>query len=212
MTPLAKLLAERIRVEGPIPLSEYMAECLGHPQYGYYMTRDPLGANGDFTTSPEISQMFGELIGLWLADQWIRQDYPSPLSLIELGPGRGTLMRDALRAMASVPKMIENTNVHFVETSPVLRELQRKLIPDATWHETLGTVPPGPTFLIANEFFDALPIDQAVWQQDGWKQRQIGFDEHGFKMTYGPPLDLAVAPPTPPTVPFSNSPKQPKQS
>src|SRR5690606_20768185 len=134
--------------------------CLGHPEHGYYMTRDPLGAHGDFVTAPEVSQMFGELVGLWLADRWLSEGSPSPFILAELGPGRGTLMADALRAMRAVPGMLDAASAHFVETSPVLKKAQRARVPEAQWHGSVDELPAGPLFLIANEFFDALPVTQ----------------------------------------------------
>ena len=175
--PLARHIARLIEETGPIPLSHYMALALGHPEHGYYMTRDPLGARGDFITAPEISQMFGELIGLWLAEAWTAQGAPAPFMLAELGPGRGTLMADALRAMRAVPGMTDAAEIHFVETSPVLREAQRERVPRATWHERIDTLPAGPFFLIANEFFDALPVVQYQRTERGWCERYVGLAE-----------------------------------
>lgn len=176
-TPLARLIAGLITEAGPISLTHYMALALGHPRYGYYMTRDPLGTAGDFTTAPEISQMFGELIGLWLADTWLRQDRPAPFVLAELGPGRGTLMSDILRATKSVPGMHESLEVHFVETSPSLREAQAKAVPQATWHPSIESLPRRPLFLVANEFFDALPITQYQRTDHGWCEVHVGLAE-----------------------------------
>src|SRR5260221_7744365 len=121
MTPLEEVLARRIRTQGPLTVAEYMAEALGHPESGYYATRDPLGRRGDFTTAPEISQVFGELIGLWCVDLWDRAGRPAPFILAELGPGRGTLMADALRAARVMPEFLAALRLHLVETSPVLR-------------------------------------------------------------------------------------------
>ncbi len=121
MTPLAQVLIRRIAASGPITIAEYMTECLLHPRHGYYTTRDPLGAAGDFTTAPEISQMFGEVIGLALAQAWLDQGQPDPFTLAELGPGRGTLMADILRATQAVPGFHEAASVHLIEASPVLR-------------------------------------------------------------------------------------------
>ncbi|KAB7739441.1 class I SAM-dependent methyltransferase [Parvibaculum sedimenti] len=173
MTALARHIARMIEAAGPIPISHYMALALGHPEHGYYMTRDPLGARGDFTTAPEVSQMFGELVGLWIADAWIAQGRPSPFILAELGPGRGTLMADALRALRAVPGVLDAARVHFVETSPVLRAAQARLVPRATWHERFDQLPPDPLFLVANEFFDALPIAQYVKTERGWCERHV---------------------------------------
>ncbi|NIJ40254.1 NADH dehydrogenase [ubiquinone] 1 alpha subcomplex assembly factor 7 [Parvibaculum indicum] len=176
-TPLALHIARLIEETGPITVSQFMGAALGHPDHGYYVTRDPLGAKGDFITAPEVSQMFGELIGLWLADCWMRQrtdtGTPSPFRLVELGPGRGTLMADALRAMKSVPGMAAAAHVHFVETSPALRAEQEARVPDASWHDRFADVPEGPTFLIANEFFDALPVRQFVKTAQGWCERHV---------------------------------------
>jgi len=188
MTPLGDLLAARIARTGPISLAEYMADCLMHPDHGYYATRDPLGEAGDFITAPEISQMFGELIGLSLAQTWMDQGAPSLFTLAELGPGRGTLMADILRATRGVPGFHDAALVHFVETSPTLRKLQAKAVPTAQWHDSIQTLPDAPLFLIANEFFDALPIRQFVRDGTGWRERMIGTAED--KLTFG--LSAAV--------------------
>ncbi|NNM73516.1 class I SAM-dependent methyltransferase [Enterovirga sp. DB1703] len=160
-----------------------MALALGHPRLGYYVTRDPLGAAGDFTTAPEISQMFGELIGLWAAETWSLLGRPAPLRLVELGPGRGTLMSDALRAAGVLPGFREALTVHLVETSPALREAQARTLQPAgvavTWHLQLAEVPPGPAIVIANEFFDALPIRQFVRARTGWHERMVGLGPDG---------------------------------
>jgi NADH dehydrogenase [ubiquinone] 1 alpha subcomplex assembly factor 7 len=162
MTPLEELIAEIVAEEGPMPLDRYMALCLGHPQFGYYMSRDPFGEAGDFTTAPEISQMFGELIGVWAMAVWQEMGSPAPFALVELGPGRGTLMNDLLRAAKAMPEFAEAARINFVETSPVLRAMQETVIgaERASWHESLDTLPDLPTILIANEFFDAIPVKQ----------------------------------------------------
>ncbi len=167
-------LLTRIHANGPITLSDYMAEALMHPTFGYYATRDPLGAAGDFTTAPEISQMFGELVGLSLAQAWLDQGQPTPFTLAELGPGRGTLMADILRATAGVPGFVNAAQVHFVETSPTLRAEQAKRVPSATWHDNITSLPDQPLFLVANEFFDALPIRQFHRDTGGWREVQVG--------------------------------------
>jgi NADH dehydrogenase [ubiquinone] 1 alpha subcomplex assembly factor 7 len=152
--PLEEKLRRRIAADGPIPISSWMAEANAH----YYATRDPFGAAGDFTTAPEISQMFGELAGLWLADLWLRSGQPDGAQYVELGPGRGTLATDALRAMKGAGLA---PAVHLVETSPVLRQAQAERVPEATWHDDLSSLPAdGPLLVIANEFFDALPVEQ----------------------------------------------------
>ncbi|WP_322891400.1 MULTISPECIES: class I SAM-dependent methyltransferase [unclassified Yoonia] len=174
MTALADMLLARISSDGPISVASFMAEALMHPQHGYYATRDPFGAAGDFITAPEISQMFGELIGLALAQAWLDQGAPDPVTLAELGPGRGTLMADVLRATAAVPGFQAAARVHFVETSPHLRALQAACVPHATWHDRIDTLPDAPLLLVANEFFDALPVRQFVRAGTGWRERMVG--------------------------------------
>lgn len=188
MTPLAAILAARIAATGPITMAEYMAECLLHPQYGYYATRDPFGQAGDFTTAPEISQMFGELIGLFLAQCWIDQGRPAPFVLAEIGPGRGTLMADALRAIASVPGMRSAARLHLVEASPTLRARQRETLgaAEVTWHDRIEDLPEGPLFLVANEFFDALPVRQFLRAGSGWRERQVGLIDGRLAPCLGP--------------------------
>ncbi|MCB2104438.1 MAG: SAM-dependent methyltransferase, partial [Rhodobacteraceae bacterium] len=174
MTPLARILTARIAADGPMSLADYMAECLLHPRHGYYATRDPLGVAGDFTTAPEISQMFGELLGLCLAQAWIDQARPARFVLAEIGPGRGTLMADILRAIRAVPAMADAADVHLIEASPALRARQRQTLGDGvTWHDHIATLPDAPLFLVANEFFDALPIRQFTRHGAGWRERQI---------------------------------------
>jgi NADH dehydrogenase [ubiquinone] 1 alpha subcomplex assembly factor 7 len=180
MTALADSLRRRIAIDGPLTVAQYMAEALGHPRHGYYATRDPLGTAGDFITAPEISQMFGELIGLWCADAWVRMDAPDPVSLVELGPGRGTLMADALRAAGwAMPAFRRAIEIHLVETSPALRAAQARALVAAepTWHDGLDTVPERPALVVANEFFDALPIRQWLCTADGWHERLVDRDE-----------------------------------
>lgn len=182
MTPLGRLLAARIAATGPMPLSDYMAECLLHPQHGYYTTRPPFGAEGDFITAPEISQMFGELLGLALAQAWADQGAPCPFVLAELGPGRGTLMADLLRATARVPGFAEAARVVLVEASPALRARQRAALAGhpVTWADRVEDLPgTGPLFLIANEFFDALPIRQFTRVGDGWAETMVGLAPDG---------------------------------
>ena len=170
---LAARFARLITNTGPISLAHYMAEANAH----YYSTRDPLGVTGDFITAPEISQMFGELIGLWLADLWIEAGRPEPIHYVELGPGRGTLARDALRAMERYglrPK------IHFVETSTPLKALQLDIHPHALWHADLSTLPDsGPLLIVANEFLDALPVRQLVRTADGWRERMVALAPKG---------------------------------
>ncbi|HEU0100079.1 MAG TPA: SAM-dependent methyltransferase [Allosphingosinicella sp.] len=177
-----------IASHGPIPVSDYMALANAH----YYATRDPLGAAGDFTTAPEISQMFGELVGLALADQWVRAGRPQGVRYVELGPGRGTLAADALRAMRAAGLEPE---VHFVETSPVLRAAQAERVPDARWHDDLHAFPDGgPVLAVANEFFDALPVRQLVATGTGWRERLVALDGDRFVPVAGPPVPAAAIP------------------
>jgi SAM-dependent MidA family methyltransferase len=167
-TPLEARLAARIAADGPIPVADYMAEANAH----YYATRDPFGVEGDFTTAPEISQMFGELIGIWCADLWQRAGEPGTARYVELGPGRGTLAEDALRAMRGAGLA---PPVEFVETSTKLRAAQAERV-SARWHDDLSTVPgSGPLLVVANEFFDALPVRQ----YESGRELRIGY-EGGF--------------------------------
>ncbi|MCJ2083584.1 class I SAM-dependent methyltransferase [Methylobacterium sp. J-090] len=185
-TPLFAILREEILATGPIPLARYMDLCLGHPVHGYYRTRDPLGASGDFTTAPEISQMFGELIGIWIAATWGAMGAPADLVLVELGPGRGTLMADALRALARAAPTLRPA-LHLVETSPVLRAAQAERLSGfaPTWHEGLATLPPGPALVVANEFFDALPVRQFQRTERGWHERCVGLSPEGDRLAFG---------------------------
>ena len=148
-SPLEKEIRRLIAVGGPMPIARYMSLCLAHPQYGYYVTRDPFGAGGDFTTAPEVSQIFGELLGLWALSVWRMMDEPEAINLIELGPGRGTMMRDALRAAKVLPKFRQALSVHMVEISPTLEQLQRNSLSDSDlplfWHRNLLDVPEGPS-------------------------------------------------------------------
>ena len=180
-TPLLEHLRGMIRAGGPLTVERYMAIALWHPQWGYYATHSPVGARGDFVTAPEISQIFGELIGLWLADLWQRSGAPDPVIVCELGPGKGTLMADVLRAAATVPAFRRAVQVHLVETSATLRAVQADALRAATptWHDSLATVPAGPLLAIANEFLDALPIRQFERQADGWHERCVGLDACG---------------------------------
>jgi len=184
---LAERLARAIALGGPIPIGHFMAAANAQ----YYATRDPLGRAGDFVTAPEISQMFGELIGLWAADLWTRAGRPD-VAWVELGPGRGTLTADALRAMAKAGLALP---VHFVETSPTLRAAQAMRVADATWHDTLATLPNDcPLIVIANEFFDALPIRQIVRGPEGWHERLVACQDTLFLPVAGNTIPEAVIP------------------
>ena len=178
MSALFEHLKSRIQNEGPLSLDAYMAEALSHPEHGYYWKGDPLGSAGDFVTAPEISQMFGELLGLWSVVCWRQLGAPATLNLIELGPGRGTLMADGMRAAGNVAAFYDALRVHLVETSPVLRKLQQAALAaiyrPIHWHDQVDQVPDGPFILLANEFLDALPIRQFVSTDGGWQERSIG--------------------------------------
>jgi NADH dehydrogenase [ubiquinone] 1 alpha subcomplex assembly factor 7 len=178
MNPLARILRRRIERQGPITVADYMAAALGHPKYGYYMRKDPFGVRGDFITAPEISQMFGELIGLWCVICWRQMEQPEEVHLVELGPGRGTLMADALRAAGAVPEFLDAIRLHLVETSPALSARQGEVLGDYAprWHARFDSVPDGPMIVIANEFFDALPVQQFERTGAGWVERLVNFD------------------------------------
>jgi NADH dehydrogenase [ubiquinone] 1 alpha subcomplex assembly factor 7 len=188
MTELTRELREMIAAEGPISLERYMSLALSHPRFGYYTTREPFGAAGDFITAPEISQMFGELIGLWAVEVWRLSGAPAPLRLVELGPGRGTLMADALRAIHGVPALADAIEVHLVETSPRLIDVQRATLAGfdtpSDWHASIEELPPGAAIFIANEFFDALPVRHFMRTDNGWCERLVGLDGNG-KLTFG---------------------------
>ncbi|MCA8883997.1 MAG: SAM-dependent methyltransferase [Rhodobacteraceae bacterium] len=175
-------------------VAETMAECLLHPEHGYYATRDPFGQGGDFTTAPEISQMFGELIGLALAQVWLDQGAPSPVALVELGPGRGTLMADILRATRAVPGFHAAVQVHLVEASATLRRVQAETVaptrPD--WHDTAETLPDLPSLIVANEFFDALPIRQFQRAGGAWRERMVGVRDGALTFGLSDPAPVGV--------------------
>ncbi len=182
MNALAQEIAAMIAEGGPISLELYMKLALAHPIHGYYRHKQPIGAKGDFITAPEVHQMFGELIGLWAAEVWPPDGEPPHVHLVELGPGRGTLMADALRAARVLPRFFNALDVHLVETSETLTAVQREtlLTCDATvaWHATWDDVPKGPMIVIANEFFDALPVRHYVY--DGcWRERLVGLAPDG---------------------------------
>lgn len=190
MTPLAEILAARIAATGPITVAEFMAECLLHPTHGYYTTRTPFGQAGDFTTAPEISQMFGELLGLALAQAWHDQGAPPGAILAEIGPGRGTLMADIRRVLKQVPGA-DTLRPHLVEASPALRAEQATRVPEAVWLDRVEDLPDAPLLLVANEFFDALPIRQFERHAAGWAERQIGLAEGVLAFGRAQPAALA---------------------
>jgi NADH dehydrogenase [ubiquinone] 1 alpha subcomplex assembly factor 7 len=176
-SPLESEIRRLIALAGPMPIADYMRLCLTHPQHGYYLTHQPIGAAGDFITAPEVSQMFGELIGLWLATTWELMGAPENVRIVELGPGRGTLMVDALRAAKVVRKFYAAAVVHLVEISPQLKATQQQRLEGlgvpVQWHAALSDVPVGPVIMVANEFIDALPVHQAVKQAGAWHERVV---------------------------------------
>jgi SAM-dependent MidA family methyltransferase len=183
MMPLESEIRRRIAAAGPMPVNQYMSLCLTDPQHGYYVTRDPLGRSGDFTTAPEVSQMFGELIGLWIVSVWQQMGSPDNIRVVELGPGRGTMMNDAMRAAKVVPAFVKAAVLHFVEISPALQAIQEQTVSaieiPKTWHTSIADVPAGPAIFVANEFFDALPINQAVKIGDAWHRRGVDIASDG---------------------------------
>lgn len=197
MSPLDAIIRQQIETSGPMSVSQYMHLCLSHPRHGYYTTRDPLGVHGDFTTAPEISQLFGEMIAVWLANVWQQMGSPSPFALVELGPGRGTLMADVLRATRHVPSFHAALSLHLVETSPALRARQIDTLKPScatlTHHDDLEHLPEIPTLFVANEFFDALPTNQWVCTDKGWNARKIGLDGEN-QFTFGVDLTPLPAP------------------
>ncbi len=181
MTRLKTRIVELIGAAGPIPVNQYMALCLFDPRDGYYTTREPFGAAGDFVTAPEISQMFGELIAVWLYEAWLATGRPMPVTIAEIGPGRGTLMKDMLRTLARLdPALTAGASFAMIETSPRLADVQRQTLaatPAAIgWHESIDTLPQTPLFIVGNELFDAVPIRQFVRAGTGWRERMIGLD------------------------------------
>jgi NADH dehydrogenase [ubiquinone] 1 alpha subcomplex assembly factor 7 len=177
LSDLSAVLAAEIRARGPLPVARFMELATAH----YYRQGDPLGVAGDFVTAPEVSQMFGEILGLWLAQAWRECGRPAPARLVEVGPGRGTLMADLLRATARIEGFRDALSIHLVERSPRLREAQAERLANVqvSWHDRLEEVPKGPLFLLANEFFDALPVHQLVRTGQGWVERRIGLGADG---------------------------------
>lgn len=192
VTPLCERLVARIRATGPLTLADYMQACLLDPQHGYYATRDPFGAGGDFTTAPEISQLFGEMLGLAIAQAWIDQGQLQDAVLAEIGPGRGTLMADLRRAIERATGW--RPEVVLIEASPHLRQMQRERLGDVIHLDDVSGLPDKPLFLVANEFFDALPIRQFQRQGDGWAERMVGLAPDGRLMLgLGPPRPMPRA-------------------
>ena len=193
-------LIRHIRAHGPMTVAAYMTMALHDPEAGYYAHRNPLGAAGDFVTAPEISQIFGELIGLWCADLWQLMGSPNPVVVAELGPGRGTLMADFLRAAGRIPGFGDALRLYLVEASPLLREEQRKALQgiEPVWAANFDELPDGPLLLVANEFLDALPIRQLVRGHTHWAERMVAANANGcLAFTDGPEspaLSLLVPP------------------
>lgn len=195
MTALGERLDRRIRSEGPLSLAQFMAIALYDPEAGYYTHRQPIGRAGDYVTAPEMSQIFGELIGLWCADLWTRMGRPDPVLLAELGPGRGVMAEDLLRAAAAVPDFRRALRLWLIEASPVLRAEQERRLGGAAprWAASLGELPPGPLIVVANEFIDALPVRQLTRGSEGWSERLVGLDEEGRRRFVDGPQSRAAS-------------------
>ncbi len=195
-TPLEHRIRALVRLNGPMSVFDYMGLCLGDPEHGYYMAREPFGAAGDFITAPDVSQMFGEMIGAFLVESWERLGRPAPFQLVEFGPGRGTLMADVLRVAKRVPAFVAAARLTLVETSPRLRAAQAATLAGAplapNWAERVEDLPPGPMIAVGNEFFDALPIRQFERARGLWHERVVGLDDAGA-LAFG--LGTTVLPP-----------------
>ena len=207
-TQLGETIKSLIRAHGPISVTDYFALCLAHPQYGYYRSREPFGEGGDFITAPEVSQLFGEMVGVFLVHAWQRHDCPGNVRLVEIGPGRGTMMSDILRVVERLsPELYAGMSVHMVETSPRLREIQAQTLdPHAgriAWHDSFDEVPPGFFLLAANELFDAIPLRQFVKTPTGFRERMVALDaDDELSFTAGiAGLDPALLPGTPAALP-----------
>ncbi|WP_322988111.1 class I SAM-dependent methyltransferase [Hoeflea sp.] len=189
MTPLAQKIIRIIEQGGPLRISDYFALCLADPEHGYYQAREPFGRSGDFITAPEISQLFGEMIGVFLVHAWQAQASPENVRIVEIGPGRGTLMSDALRVVSRLaPELFATATIHMVETSERLRDVQRQTLvrikDRITWHKAFEEIPDGFTLMVANELFDAIPIHQFVKTAEGFRERMVGLDDAG-QLTFG---------------------------
>jgi len=184
MTALKDRLRRLIDATGPITVADYMSACLFDPEAGYYTTREPFGAEGDFTTAPEISQMFGELVAVWAYSAWAAAGRPMPMLLAEIGPGRGTLMADMLRTLDRLdPGFVTRARIAMVEVSPRLAALQKEKLPGGrsrpTWYSDLAALPALPLVIVGNELFDAVPVRQFVRTGQGWRERMVGLDDDG---------------------------------
>lgn len=202
-TPLEERLIDLIKLKGPISVADYMADALGHPHDGYYMSQTPFGVDGDFTTAPEISQVFGELIGLWLVDCWRAMGSPKDFNLVELGPGRGVLMEDILRAARLRPEFVKAAHLWLLETSGRLRVTQQKRLRgsglEPMWADEFADIPTAPSLIVANEFFDCLPIRQFQRTKSGWRERMIGLNNAGDGLAFThaaapPPVSFKLPP------------------
>lgn len=200
MTALKDRIVARIRAAGPMRIDEFMALCLFDPDHGYYTRREPFGADGDFITAPEISQMFGELVATWLASAWIGSGRPDKPVLAEIGPGRGTLMADMLRTFAKIaPELLDATTIALVEISPRLAALQRERLADygvaKVWVDSVDALPAGPLFIVGNEVFDAVPVRQIQRLGGVWRERLIALDANGEPVfAIGSPLTTTPPP------------------
>ena len=185
MSSLESHLKTLIAQSGPLSVADYITAALSHPKYGYYNSRIPFGKKGDFITAPEISQFFGELVGAWCIQCWMELGRPDKFRWVELGPGRGTCMADMMRTARKIaPDFLQAASIHLVESSPILREEQRRSLEgDIAWHTDVQDIPEGPTIIVANEFFDALPIRQFIKTDDGWHERVIGLS--GEQLCFG---------------------------
>jgi NADH dehydrogenase [ubiquinone] 1 alpha subcomplex assembly factor 7 len=192
VSALRARIVEAIRVNGPMPVSLYMLMCLHDQREGYYATRP--GFNQDFTTAPETSQVFGELLGLWAAHEWLALGKPPKVHLIELGPGRATMLADMLRAASSVPGFLDSTDIALIEASPELRRVQADRLGAyrIQHYDDLDAVPAGASIIVGNEFLDCLAVRQFVRDGNGWRERQVGLDADGATLRFGigPPEDL----------------------
>src|ERR1043166_7861804 len=188
MTPLEEIIHSHIRENGPMPFEMFMEWCLRHPEYGYYMTRDPLGAEGDFATAPEISQMFGEMVALWCIDIWMKMGSPRDCMLLECGPGRGTLMDDVLRSAKAAPDFLSTTQPWLIEKSPILRAKQKeKLGGRIHWADDLASLPPRPVIMFCNELFDTFAIARFVKTPGGWAEQAVTVENDALAFTTLPP-------------------------
>lgn len=215
-TPLARKLKARIRAEGPIGVDAYMAACLQDPEHGYYRRMPAIGAGGDFVTAPEISQVFGELIGLWCAVVWQQMGSPSRLNLVEFGPGRGTMMRDVLRAARIVPPFLDAVTLHLVDDNETLRDVQQEALAVSNlslhFHREAAAALSGDsradgdaTIVLANEFLDALPVAQFVFAGGRWRKRRVGLGTDDSALCFCTDLDSSEAPET---LPASRAPQE----